>query len=118
MTSILEEDENVVELRMKEAGLQAGGRYEPTECQSQQKIAIIVPVRNREDHLTVFLRYMHPFLQRKQIGYVIIVVEQSGEFTMFNCHVAKTNGRSCFFLASQRNRTFAIQPRNVDEHWL
>lgn len=54
-----------------------GGKYEPAECQSQNHIAIVVPYRNRADHLAVFLRYMHPFLQRQQLSYVIIVVEQS-----------------------------------------
>lgn len=83
MSSILEEEENVVDLRMKEAGLEAGGKYEPKECRSHQRVAIIVPVRDRKEHLTVFLRYMHPFLQRKQMSYVIIVVEQS-EHLPFN----------------------------------
>lgn len=54
-----------------------GGRYEPAECQSRNRIAIVVPYRNRADHLAVFLHYMHPFLQRQQLSYVIIVVEQS-----------------------------------------
>ncbi len=54
-----------------------GGKYEPAECQSRNRIAIVVPYRNRADHLAVFLRYMHPFLQRQQLSYIIIVVEQS-----------------------------------------
>ncbi|XP_059352980.1 beta-1,4-N-acetylgalactosaminyltransferase bre-4-like [Daphnia carinata] len=37
----------------------------------------MVPYRDRKDHLTVYLRYLHPFLQRQQLNYVIIVVEQS-----------------------------------------
>lgn len=60
------------------SGVNPGGRYEPSDCQSRHKVAIIVPFRNRTEHLTVFLRYMHPFLQRQQLNYVIIVVEQSG----------------------------------------
>ena len=78
-TAILNEDENEVELRLRTAGVKPGGRYEPSECQSRNKVAIIVPIRNRQDHLTVFLRYLHPFLQRQQLNYVIVVVEQSGE---------------------------------------
>ena len=78
MQTILEEDEVTVQLKMKEAGLTPGGRYTPKGWQSRQKVAIGVPVRNRKDHLTVFLHYMHPFLQRQQLNYVIIVVEQSG----------------------------------------
>lgn len=76
--TLLKEDEMTVELKMKEAGLKMGGRYEPETCQSRHKVAIVVPYRDRKDHLTVFLRYLHPFLQRQQLNYVIIVVEQSG----------------------------------------
>ena len=76
--TLLKEDEMTVELKMKEAGLKMGGRYEPETCQSRNKVAIVVPYRDRKDHLTVFLRYLHPFLQRQQLNYVIIVVEQSG----------------------------------------
>jgi hypothetical protein len=41
-----------------------------------------VPYRNRADHLAVFLRYMHPFLQRQQLSYIIIVVEQSDSINL------------------------------------
>ena len=62
---------------MIQSGVTVGGRYEPSECRARHKIAIVVPVRNRRQHLTIFLRYMHPFLQRQQLNYAIIVVEQS-----------------------------------------
>ena len=55
----------------------AGGRYEPTECRARNKVAIVVPFRNRANHLRVFLRHMHPFLQRQQLAYTIFVIEQS-----------------------------------------
>ena len=38
-----------------------------------------MPIRNRTEHLTAFVRYMHPFLQRQQLSYIIIAVEQSGK---------------------------------------
>ncbi|KAI9562683.1 hypothetical protein GHT06_010137 [Daphnia sinensis] len=83
MSAISKEDEGIVELRMKQSGVKPGGRYEPSRCQSRHKVAIIVPVRNRTEHLAVFLRYMHPFLQRQQLSYAIFVVEQS-ERSPFN----------------------------------
>lgn len=64
--------------KMKAAGLKMGGEYKPKDCQSRSKVAIIVPYRNRSEHLTVFLRYMHPLLQRQQLDYTIFIVEQSG----------------------------------------
>lgn len=76
--ALLKEDQVKVELKMKEAGLGIGGRYEPIECRSRNKVAIVVPYRDRKEHLTVFLHYLHPFLQRQQLNYVIIIVEQSG----------------------------------------
>ncbi|XP_053380290.1 beta-1,4-N-acetylgalactosaminyltransferase bre-4-like [Mercenaria mercenaria] len=38
-----------------------GGSYT-----SKQKIAIVVPYRDREEHRKIFLRHMHPFLQRPE----------------------------------------------------
>lgn len=78
-TALLEEDKDAFELKMKNAGVKIGGRYEPDECQTSHKVAIIVPVRDRRNHLTIFLRYMHPFLQRQQRNYTIVIVEQSGK---------------------------------------
>ncbi|XP_057367838.1 beta-1,4-N-acetylgalactosaminyltransferase bre-4-like [Daphnia carinata] len=63
---------------MTNAGLKRGGSYKPTDCQARCKIALIVPYRDREQQLTVFLRYMHPFLQRQQRHYTIFIVEQTG----------------------------------------
>ncbi|KAI9559237.1 hypothetical protein GHT06_016026 [Daphnia sinensis] len=77
-TAILEQDEKIVESEMRKAGVQDGGRYEPSECQSRHKVAIVVPYRDRKKNLAIFLRYLHPFLQRQQLSYMIIVVEQSG----------------------------------------
>lgn len=56
--------------------LQPGGRYHPPDCLANHKVAIIVPFRDRDEHLKLFLRHMHPFLQRQQISYGIFVVDQ------------------------------------------
>lgn len=55
-----------------------GGRYKPPDCKAHYKVAIVIPYRDREEHLRIFLKHMHPFLQRQQIEYGIFVVEQSG----------------------------------------
>ena len=59
--------------------VQLGGHYEPVECQSRNKVAIVVPLRNRFQHLNVLLRHLHPFLQRQQLAYAIFVIEQSAD---------------------------------------
>ncbi|CAL8292997.1 unnamed protein product [Lota lota] len=61
--------------------LQEGGRYQPLECISQHKVAIIIPYRNRQDHLKHWLYYMHPILKRQQLDYGVYVIHQHGEGT-------------------------------------
>lgn len=65
-----------MELQHSELG--AGGTWGPNRCEPRFKIAIIVPFRDRSEHLKVFLNHMHPFLQRQNFYYRIIVVEQVG----------------------------------------
>ncbi|XP_050665794.1 beta-1,4-N-acetylgalactosaminyltransferase bre-4 isoform X2 [Leptidea sinapis] len=55
-----------------------GGRYSPPNCTARHKVAIIVPYRDRPQHLAIFLRHMHPFLMKQQIEYGIFIVEQEG----------------------------------------
>lgn len=61
------------------------GQYKPENCESRQNVAILIPFRDRESHLRIFLNNMHPFLMRQQLQYGIYVVEQV----------------SCFFLRQQ-----------------
>lgn len=63
--------------------LKLGGRYSPKDCISPHKVAIIIPFRNRQEHLKYWLYYLHPILQRQQLDYGIYVINQAGEF-MFN----------------------------------
>ncbi|XP_034519908.1 beta-1,4-galactosyltransferase 1 [Ailuropoda melanoleuca] len=63
--------------------VKVGGRYTPKNCISPHKVAIIIPFRNRQEHLKYWLYYLHPVLQRQQLDYGIYVVNQAGE-TMFN----------------------------------
>ena len=55
--------------------LNPGGRYKPRDCLSRNRVAIIVPYRDRETHLKMFLQHLHPFLQRQQLDYGIYVIE-------------------------------------------
>jgi hypothetical protein len=40
------------------------------------QIAIIIPYRDRHEHLITLLYYLHPILQRQQLDYKIYVTEQ------------------------------------------
>lgn len=59
-----------------------GGWYKPHECNAIDRIAIVVPYRDRAEHLPIFLKNIHPFLMKQQIEYGIFVIEQieGGQF--------------------------------------
>ena len=61
-----------------------GGIFSPTDCKSRQELALIIPYRNREYHLKLLLKYLHPFLQRQKRSYQIFVVEQVKAFLPFS----------------------------------
>ena len=56
-----------------------GGRWEPEDCDPWQRVAILVPYRNREMHLVFFTNRIHQMLRRQKIAYQIFVTEQEGE---------------------------------------
>lgn len=58
--------------------LNLGGRYKPRNCLSRNRVAIIVPYRDRETHLKILMQNLHPFLQRQQLDYRIYVIEMVG----------------------------------------
>lgn len=60
-----------------------GGCWSPKHyCQVRQRIAVIVPFRERESHTVPFLSYMHDFLQKQHREYCIVFAEQvdKGQF--------------------------------------
>lgn len=66
------------ELESLLADVQVGGRYRPPDCLPKFKVAIIVPYRDRDEHLRTFLYNIHPMLMRQNIEYGIFIVEQVG----------------------------------------
>ncbi|KAM4621974.1 beta-1,4-galactosyltransferase 1 [Polymixia lowei] len=65
--------------RSENPNLEAGGRYRPKDCMALQKVAIIIPFRNRDEHLKYWLYYLHPILQRQQLDYGVYVINQEGD---------------------------------------
>ncbi|XP_057707064.1 beta-1,4-galactosyltransferase 1 [Corythoichthys intestinalis] len=61
--------------------IRPGGRYKPSDCEALQKVALIIPFRNREQHLKYWLYYLHPILQRQQLDYGVYVINQDGDET-------------------------------------
>ncbi|CAL1533248.1 unnamed protein product [Lymnaea stagnalis] len=56
--------------------LEPGGHHEPGECRPSERLAIVVPYRNRFDHLHVLLHNLIPVLVRQQLDFTIFVIEQ------------------------------------------
>ncbi|XP_013391409.1 beta-1,4-galactosyltransferase 5-like [Lingula anatina] len=54
-----------------------GGRWAPTSCKPRDHVAIIIPYRDRQEHLDILLQNLHPFLQSQKCQYQIFVVEQA-----------------------------------------
>lgn len=76
-----------IENELKDLNLTYGGKNSPIlksdSKETIQKVAIIVPYRNREKNLNIFLLYMHQFLSRQNIYYSIFIVEPA-EYLKFN----------------------------------
>ncbi|XP_022094521.1 uncharacterized protein LOC110981330 isoform X2 [Acanthaster planci] len=54
-----------------------GGHWRPADCIPRWKVAIVVPYRNRTIQLSLFLRYMIPFLQKQRLEFAIYIVNQA-----------------------------------------
>ncbi|XP_032873825.1 beta-1,4-galactosyltransferase 1-like [Amblyraja radiata] len=72
---------NLEDVRQNNLLVREGGRYTPSECTALQKVAVIIPFRDRDEHLKYWLYYLHPLLQRQQLDYGVYVINQHGEET-------------------------------------
>ncbi|XP_040904048.1 beta-1,4-galactosyltransferase 1 [Toxotes jaculatrix] len=70
---------NLEQIKKDNPNLRPGGRYKPKDCEALQKVAIIIPFRNRDEHLKYWLYYLHPILQRQQLDYGVYVINQDGD---------------------------------------
>jgi len=95
---------SLVEIGRMHPDLGFGGHYKPPHCKSKDRVAIILPFRDREEHLRTFLYNIHPFLKRQQIEYTIFVIEQGGSSAdepfnrgmLFNVGFREASKRSTF----------------------
>ncbi|EYC36499.1 hypothetical protein Y032_0890g2885 [Ancylostoma ceylanicum] len=62
--------------------LMPGGHYTPSNCIATDKLAVIIPFRDRDTHLRILLNNMHRFLTKQMLDYSIIVVEQVANQTL------------------------------------
>ncbi|TKR92903.1 hypothetical protein L596_007469 [Steinernema carpocapsae] len=56
--------------------LEDGGHGQPVDCRARHRVAVVIPYRDREEHLRVFLHNIHSLLKKQQLDYAIFVIEQ------------------------------------------
>ena len=56
-----------------------GGHWQPARCRQRQRIAVLIPLRQRWHQLPVLVKYLHLILALQWRHYTIYVVEQNGE---------------------------------------
>ncbi|XP_075935376.1 beta-1,4-galactosyltransferase 6 isoform X1 [Anarhichas minor] len=77
---------NMTEIPMEEIELKFskffdidfGGHWKPKDCRPRWKVAILIPFRNRHEHLPILFQHLIPMLQRQRLQFAFYVIEQSG----------------------------------------
>lgn len=60
------------------------GFFRPATCLPQHKVAIVIPYRDREQHLHILLKHLHGVLQRQLLFYKVFVIEQVSSKNKFS----------------------------------
>uniref|UniRef100_A0A8C2D542 Beta-1,4-galactosyltransferase n=1 Tax=Cyprinus carpio TaxID=7962 RepID=A0A8C2D542_CYPCA len=66
------------ELKLKHLDIQFGGHWKPKDCKPRWKVAILIPFRNRHEHLPILFQHLAPMLQRQRLQFAFYVIEQTG----------------------------------------
>ena len=101
---VLLEDKSWEDIEKDLVQIEEGGEYSPATCNPKDSVAIIIPFRNRDSQLRIFLNYIHPILMRQNIHYRIFVLSQEDNKTfnramLFNvgfAEASKISGWDCF----------------------
>ncbi|RNA28974.1 beta-1-4-galactosyltransferase 1-like [Brachionus plicatilis] len=67
------------DLKRQIPNLEEDGSFKPRSCIPREKLAIIIPYRNRLTNLVLLLKYLHPMLQKQSRYYRVFLVEQYGD---------------------------------------
>ncbi|KAG8002609.1 Beta-1 [Nibea albiflora] len=70
--------EEVERSLLEEESIAPGGYWKPKDCLPRWKVAILVPFRNRHEHLPILLRHLVPVLQKQRLHFAFYFIEQGG----------------------------------------
>ena len=73
---LLIENTTISEIKREHPDMESGGVWQPTHCQSRWRIALIIPLRDREEHLKIFIRNIIPFLKKQEAHFTIFAIEE------------------------------------------
>ena len=60
--------------------VQSGGYWKPSFCTPKHEVAIVIPFKDRMEHLLILLHQLHRMLKRQELSYRILVIEQVDEY--------------------------------------
>ncbi|VDO17595.1 unnamed protein product [Brugia timori] len=64
------------EVAQRHSYIKSGGHWKPRNCLARHKIAIIIPFRDRQSHLTRLLDFLFPILKHQNLDFRFIITEQ------------------------------------------
>ncbi|KAI8518521.1 Beta-1,4-galactosyltransferase 3 [Branchiostoma belcheri] len=73
----------LTDVSMDHSDVRVGGHWSPPNCTARHKVAVLIPYRDRREHLHIFLNHIHPILKRQLLDYGVYVIEQYGDEPMF-----------------------------------
>ncbi|XP_056679820.1 beta-1,4-galactosyltransferase 6 isoform X6 [Monodelphis domestica] len=62
----------------KDLDIGPGGHWRPSDCKPRWKVAVLIPFRNRHEHLPIFFLHLIPMLQKQRLEFAFYVIEQTG----------------------------------------
>lgn len=95
------------------------GSYQPGDCKSHCRVAIIVPIRGREENLRHMLAHMHPIWQRQELSYTVFTITQAGTRTFNKAKLMNAGFKEARSCTKLRFEWFCIGNSTViGDSWL
>ena len=86
VTLDITENPSMSSIEKEHLDVQLGGKWSPDDCSPWQKVAIVVPYRDRYNHLKLLLKRLHSMLKKQKIFYQIFIIEQ---VSVVYCFISK-----------------------------